>query len=113
MKRSVFLTSILGMMGLGVKAQQSSSVIQSNPSTSVKAVWYPPQWTMEVSPEAGKPKNNRCPVCGTMAPPRKILKAQCNPAGATVGIPEWPSCGEGQNLTRCKRCNAAFWQDAE
>jgi hypothetical protein len=71
----------------------------------------------------GKPLNNQCPACGEMAKRYKWLP----PCGAYV-LPNGMlssdngahlplkdcSLGEPQrNLTRCKRCNAAFWQDAE
>lgn len=53
-----------------------------------------------------KPLNNQCPVCGEMAEPfrregGKIVSGWIGKLGETI------------NLTRCKRCNAAFWQDVE
>lgn len=41
---------------------------------------------------------DRCPVCGTKAQPF---------------VTGYVSSGEAFNLARCKRCNAAFWQDAK
>jgi hypothetical protein len=46
----------------------------------------------------GNPLNNQCPVCGTMAEPYHPLSGTLH---------------SGSVPTRCKRCNCAFWQDAE
>lgn len=73
-----------------------------------------------------KPLNNQCPVCGTMAAPfhrdlvvngLKFREWEQRNAGGDFqkwakengGIPTGPV----ENLTRCARCNAAFWQDAQ
>ena len=48
-----------------------------------------------------KPLNNQCPVCGTMAD-----------AYHSEGSPVALRYEAHQNLIRCARCNAAFWQDA-
>lgn len=70
-----------------------------------------------------KPENKRCPVCGTLAEPYAVIPEEgvgltdcrtykedgsvvvCDPI--RIG-PAYPS-----RITRCKHCNAAFWQDAK
>lgn len=68
--------------------------------------------------------NNRCPVCGTIAEPYHRPMAEgnmgfaknCKPAGELLVAcdpPKMVPVGETSRMIRCKRCNAAFWQDAE
>jgi hypothetical protein len=51
---------------------------------------------------------NQCPVCGTMAEP---FKAQQQGHAVVTFKPGGPS--KVEQVTRCLRCNAAFWQDGE
>ena len=44
--------------------------------------------------------NNQCPVCGTMAAPYLETKGSI-------------ALGATYNIIRCRRCNVAFFQDAE
>jgi hypothetical protein len=77
------------------------------------------EWKILLGENAGKPKNNQCPVCGMMAEPFKpIPPLFCG--DTLIMLPGGHNLGSGcdsslltQNCTRCKRCNAAFWQDAE
>lgn len=52
-------------------------------------------------------KNNECPVCGAMAEPFRqneaVRNVRFNPMDGSPIL----------SLTRCKNCNAAFWQDEE
>jgi hypothetical protein len=75
-----------------------------------------------------KPANNQCPVCGTMAKPFTVPKAEkCYhfvsnmPSFRTpvtdipACLPEWKliSISSAQNLVRCSHCSNSFVQDAE
>jgi len=96
-RRSSFLAGIFGALGLPTLAQEQSKYLQT--TTSFEQVYSPPQWAIPLDKNARSPKNNQCPVCGTMADP------YVRPSGTSLGITF--------NLIRCKRCNAAFFQDAE
>lgn len=61
------------------------------------------------SEESLKVPNNQCPVCGTMAP--SYRSDTCLVSTAKMVYEEVP-CNLSQ-ITRCRVCNAAFWQDAE
>lgn len=52
----------------------------------------------------GKPLNNQCPVCGTMAEPYRPAKLNADGTSALFLL---------ERIARCKLCNSAFWQDAE
>ena len=112
---------LAGLLGLGVVRAQTANTacIAIEPDGSVGheiPCGDPIRW------RDGKAKNNQCPVCGTMAIPYKR-----NPPCGTYydkgvlhsynqGVycgPEYTAKTEASNLVRCKRCNAAFWQDAE
>jgi len=67
-----------------------------------------------------KPRNNECPVCGTMAPAYKntrFMKFKPCPGErsgeltAIVCADEVPI--QSENLIRCSHCNTAFFQDGE
>jgi uncharacterized protein with PIN domain len=106
MNRSAFIAALLGAVGIG-KAQQARWSVACIDGTNVRRC---------------DPENNQCPVCGALAEPYKRptydsmltncrgtadpYVVQCDPQKA---IPY----GETERLTRCKRCNAAFWQDAQ
>lgn len=66
-----------------------------------------------------RPVNNECPVCHTFAEPyvreTYYILDECvaQPDGTLarckqIDVPAGPS----ERITRCKSCNAAFWQDA-
>lgn len=74
------------------------------------------------------PTPNQCPVCGTMAEPyvrpTKALAYKSVPCvppqpegGLVPSVCIAPSStarvGPMERITRCPRCSAAFWQDAE
>ena len=107
MKRSTFLMSVFGFLGIA-RAQQwkGDGSLEADAPLRLKP---------------GKALNNQCPVCGTMAKPYKA-----NPPCGTFfdkqgNLKSYNSqviCGDDyktspENLTRCLRCNAAFWQDSE
>ena len=63
-------------------------------------------------------KNGQCPIpgCGTMAPPYHrplglMHMVHGNADGTSNAVPGEPY-GPTEQLVRCARCNAAFWQDA-
>lgn len=99
MNRKLFWTTMLSAIGLGAQAT-------APPKNVVERV---------------KPRNNECPVCGTFAKKHGATYVMngyrtCDPnEGSTIdggkvcfdGRPEFV-----EHLTRCKFCNAAFWQDA-
>lgn len=68
-------------------------------------------------------RNNECPVCGEMAPgyKRQLRKTgfleNCQPDKENpylaVCAEQTVMYGESERLIRCRKCNAAFWQDAE
>ena len=72
-----------------------------------------------------KPLNNQCPVCGAMAeslllmPQYSISSAnEFRFSGRDIILLSEGNVGDQppkmpSRLIRCKRCNAAFWQDAE
>lgn len=73
---------------------------------------------------AGAPANTRvdvCPVCRTKAEPYRRPTARiCRDGESTFicgGIAfddvQTVPFGDKERVTRCKNCNAAFWQDAE
>ncbi len=59
-------------------------------------------------------RNNQCPVCGEMAAPYRPDTHFCGDivGGQSLGISGTYGCEGRLNIVRCKRCNAAFWQDA-
>ena len=64
-----------------------------------------------------KPANGQCPVCGTMAEPYKGEPVSYT-INCTTGFS--PTCTfepiyieSGPRITRCAKCNAAFWQESE
>lgn len=62
---------------------------------------------------------NCCPVCGTMAAPYRRprfpgVAINCSgPADHFTCTEPGEEYGPTERLTRCRICNAAFWQDAE
>lgn len=78
-------------------------------TTNAKASTGEPAW------QTGNAVNNQCPVCGFLNP-AMIAKASGEP---TTGVRTFVRMkskdvsqkGQTENLTRCLRCNAAFFQD--
>ncbi len=116
MKRSKFIAAIFGAFGVA-RAQQTGSRLPETTTgnhLSVTTCAIPPQW----NDRCPAILNNQCPVCGTMAEPlpklQKIAVGNCK-ATADPGVVACEDIFENpySSLTRCKRCNAAFWQDSE
>ena len=71
-----------------------------------------PEWN------GGKAKPNQCPACGAMAKPWRVEHEKTLSSGWMGALAWGPGVKrerleDAANLTRCSRCNAAFWQDAE
>lgn len=113
MTRSTFFSMIAGLFGAGAaRAQQ-----WKEPALGCTTIWCSDR----------KPAlNGQCPVCGTMAEPydRKALVPKgamaadgvCFVGTLATGIQHVPCSIDDVPVSRsvrCKRCNAAFWQDAE
>ncbi len=135
MTRKTFFTSVLGFFGVA-QAQQYQA-----PSPTTRLSGLVDQagnhlWSVDSNGNVFIRKsaviNNQCPVCGTIAEPyvRQMydenhgLAMNCkgNPNAdkndpstwwATCDPPKMVAVGPMERMTRCKRCNAAFWQDAE
>lgn len=89
MKRFAFIGSLFGFGALA-KAQNYELVTQK--------VRPKDRSTLSLTP------NKSCPVCGTKADKLPVSWGY----GMDTDIPT-----NSQTVVRCKRCNAAFWQDAE
>jgi len=57
----------------------------------------------------GKPLNNQCPVCGTMAASHKRGEIPTVEIAGVLYVED----AMLPRVARCLRCNCAFWQDAE
>ena len=57
--------------------------------------------------------NGQCPACGTMAEPFKAYIPQAGISFGNSGDYLRAIWYKEPRITRCIRCNAAFWQDAE
>lgn len=113
MKRLQFMAALVGMTGVA-RAQQWKECVSLETTSPLLTC-------------TGKTKtalNNQCPVCGTLAAPyvRPLtdknggFMRNCKPAGeflVSCDPPQLTPSGPPERVTRCKRCNAAFWQDAE
>ncbi len=112
--RKGFMAAIFGTLG-AARAQQWKECTTAIPGTTsyvmpVRCPW--PEQKQE------PPLNNQCPTCGTMAEPyiRPLGAGNCIPVEGNLGvcaIQPGKLYGRMDALVRCKRCNAAFWQDAE
>ena len=114
MTRTRFFQILAGFVGLGAAAKGQDSILKTG--------GIPPMFCEPSSRCLGwrdavdrKGVNNQCPVCGTMAEPYKPDTRFCGDyfsgqPQATLGL---PGCEPKMSITRCKRCNCAFWQDAE
>ncbi|MDE2022466.1 MAG: hypothetical protein KGI71_06160 [Patescibacteria group bacterium] len=108
MKRSTFFATFLGALGIA-RAQQ-----WRYPKADHQHDYLGRQLTIDLQAD-GVALNNQCPVCGTMAEPLKRVIGSYSYEPASGGLialkPNYVDPGPG--IVRCKRCNAAFWQDAE
>lgn len=112
MKRRIFP----GMLGLAAlaQAQQWKECTTGVPGTTSYVAPNPDMvcWTQYKKAEPAL--RDQCPVCGTMAEkyvnPSECLKVSAN--GTINASNVFAPCGPKERMTRCKRCNAAFWQDA-
>ena len=118
MNRSSFLAAMFGFLWVA-KAQGPVGAGRDNPKIQFQWPW-----------SKQKPKNNQCPVCGTMATAFKQLTVEeyaathgpCAPVGHAEGnmlavstCRSWTKDDISQSqMVRCK-CggSAAFFQDAE
>lgn len=101
MKRRGMFAGLLGMLG-GVAARGQARR---------------PSFIDDIAGEAHKPKNNECPVCGTMAPVSKMEVHFENCESAWQNRKNMVHCRPvfepGWNFIRCAFCNCAFYQDQE
>ena len=117
-RRRGFFAPLLGL-SIGAMARGQSTIISGecsdHPERCIPAVIGRP------TDYNRKPANNECPVCGTVAETYKraavVTTTDCDsvPGSQFVvkcKIIETP-IGEPSQITRCKNCNAAFFQDAE
>lgn len=118
MTRNKFFALFSGMIGIA-KAQQWSQCKPDEEASKKFAGGVGIICSNEFKPAL----NNQCPTCGTMArkwhpalAKKRLLDMDtCGPLmvdnGGEVHI---MSCeGKHDRLIRCKRCNAAFFQEAE
>src|ERR1017187_4199831 len=97
---------LLALFGIGAAQAQDSWVAQA-----LKGKWHgclEPQWSATC-----KATNGQCPVCGTMAPSYKPDKHWCADYFGMKPGDAAPGCEADVYVTRCRTCNAAFFQDAE
>jgi hypothetical protein len=63
-----------------------------------------------------KPKNNECPVCGTLADKYQARQGLGDCRGSGNGVGD-VACAAvyiyGERVVRCTFCNCAFFQDGE
>jgi hypothetical protein len=127
MTRNRFFAALAGIVGLGAAKGQTASPLNrctgvdmvSGKTKDIKCPESPIVPVDRLGWPDGKATNNQCPVCGTMA---KQLIAQRWPTqdgyrsimnGAAVErINPREELIPAQSITRCGRCNCAFWQDA-
>ncbi len=123
-------TAFFSWLGLGTAlAQQPAQwrTCNSKPNEIAELLDWEGRWGCKTG--LRPPRNNQCPVCGTLAPEYKRavekelgFMQNCKPNPSTDpknASTWWVACdpphevpvGPSANLTRCKTCNAAFWQD--
>ena len=98
MKRSTFLASVFGFLGIARAQQWKEREPDGANCLSLDTDGTGGNLRSIPCGNIGNRKpalNNQCPVCGTMAKPYHDYKTG------------------SMNLTRCLRCNAAFWQDSK
>ena len=114
MKRSAFLASFLGVLGISQAQQWKGGNASGTPDSAMLpdgSVMLPNGTVVSRHFKPGKALNNQCPVCGTMAKPYRAATGGMTLTG-TVRI-DPPGDMPRLNLARCLRCSAAFWQDSE
>ena len=110
MKRLSFLASLFGFAAVA-KAQHPVAAPKEAANSLTRLSW---PW------EDTKPLNNQCPVCGTMAKeyhqPTLPIHNNCHSVRDDATITECDTLdvkyGQIDLITRCKRCNNAFYQEA-
>lgn len=110
MTRNKFFATILGTAGI-VKSQQWKQCTSGIPGTTAYVTPNPDSACWVQYKKSEPALNNQCPVCGTMAvafhAPRRMDQSALGTDG-NPGIVVYD-----HRLTRCERCNSAFWQDSE
>ena len=115
MKRSAFFGYLLGMFGVAKAQQWKECVPDQRTGIDLGAGSKLMVCSSQMKPEL----NGQCPVCGTMAEPIKWHLASYSNKACDPPRTDGLACVEpnyldpGPQIRRCKRCNAAFWQDAE
>jgi|ERR1700722_19469228 len=71
-------------------------------------------WGCEGHHDMKRARNRECPVCATMADPvkKQWIQDGTAPVPGTDLMRTFGHYAESEHLTRCARCNAAFFQDA-
>ena len=111
MTRARFFAALAGLAGVA-KAQQWRQCVPDAETLRRND-------TFACSNKMKSALNNQCPVCGEMAEPLKPHKmgvTQCKPVPGTenaLTCEPLMQDPDSPQLTRCKRCNAAFWRDYE
>jgi hypothetical protein len=109
MKRFSFLATLLGFAGAARAQTAMTELLRDKAPGGTYKPW-----------EAYRPNNNQCPVCGTMAPRYHPTIHKHDGYQPVPGVPYVVEEINGRDelvagatqITRCARCNAAFWQDA-
>ena len=103
------LQFITALFGVGTLARAQHPLV----TASHEAEWIAP-WSER------RPFKDQCPVCGLVAEPyngeqdRKDCHELVNAYTKMDqhAAEKYPCDGVRQRITRCQRCNAAFWQDS-
>jgi hypothetical protein len=124
LKRKTFLAGLFGLVGIG-KAQQWKEChgpwLGNAGSTRARMVEVRPDMACPADMPRAKVLNNQCPVCSEIAeayerPTYDSMLTNCRGTADPYVVQCDPKkaipYGATERLTRCKRCNAAFWQDA-
>lgn len=109
---------ILAAMGFGAIAKGQEMGIERH--RALRAPIPDPDSEDDRKWKNGKPLNNQCPVCGTMAEAFHAENDCLEYAGPPVQTGDVLSltCSKrsthpANRMLRCSRCNNCFWQDAE
>jgi hypothetical protein len=126
MKRSTFFAYLLGLAGIA-SAQRPQAEPRHGEVFFGKEPWEiglpdPPALVAESGNTFLVKRslvNGKCPVCGTMAKAFRPIpvRVDCTTDDAVPNEGGLLKCGssiiQAEQIIRCQRCNAAFWQDAE